>query len=80
VQAAPTKKRQPVGDPPPPARELENMDSDEDGDENLEEGEEWTIADHAVDTQDGELKFQAITGSRKDGSKKTSWGSHKNLH
>jgi hypothetical protein len=80
VQAAPTKKRQPVSDPPPPARELENMDSDEDGDENLDEGEEWTITDHAVDTQDGEPKFQAITGSRRDGSKKTSWGSYKNLH
>jgi hypothetical protein len=64
VPAAATKKRagQPVGDPPPPARELENVDSNEDGDENLDDGEDWTIADHAVDTQDGGPKFQAITG------------------
>jgi hypothetical protein len=34
---------------------------------------------HALDVQNGEPKYQAVTGRREDGSNKTFWGDYKNL-
>jgi hypothetical protein len=67
------QKKQPVEDPAPAARELQNVDSNKEGDEDYNP-EQWTVTDHAIDDLDGEPKFQAVTGRREDGSDKTFWG------
>jgi hypothetical protein len=77
---APKKKQknQPVEGPAPPARELQNVDSDKEGDEDYDP-EQWTVTDHAIDNLDGEPKFKAVTGRREDGRDKTFWGNYENL-